>query len=160
MCPPAKVTFMINSMLLWWTLDSVPLPLVIKQKLVKEAMQWGDEHKCKVTSIKPNWQAIWTYNAITSLLLNDTFIGRTTDLEKTVNMNRLLIWLSVTTIADAFLHKSNVWARDHLSPLWRNTQKSGLHTREQPKHPPKVPEKPKFMRNLLSLCFIMHGLGM
>jgi len=57
MRPPATVMFMTNNMLLWWTLDSVPLPLVIKPKLVKEALQWKGERKCKVTSIKPNWQA-------------------------------------------------------------------------------------------------------
>jgi len=42
---------------------------------------------------------------MTLLLLNGTFIQRTNDLEKTANMNWLLISLSVTTIADAFWHK-------------------------------------------------------
>ena len=37
MCPPDTVIFMTSSMLLWWSLDSVPLPLVIKPKVVKEA---------------------------------------------------------------------------------------------------------------------------
>ena len=115
---PSCGMFMTNSMLLWWTLDSVPLPLVIKPKVVKEALQWSGEPQCKVTSIKPNWQANWTDNEITSLLLNDTFVRRTTDLEKTFNMNWLLISLSVTTISDAFLHKGNVWAHYYqLSPL-------------------------------------------
>jgi len=36
MCFPATVIFMTNSMLLWWTLDSEPLPLVIKPKVVTE----------------------------------------------------------------------------------------------------------------------------
>jgi len=54
MCPPATVIFMTNNMLLWWTLDSVPLPRVIKPKVVKEALQWGCERKCNVISIKPN----------------------------------------------------------------------------------------------------------
>jgi len=54
MRPPATVMFVTNSMLLWWTLDSVPLPLVIKSKVVKEALQWSGDRKCKVTSIKPN----------------------------------------------------------------------------------------------------------
>jgi len=31
--------FMTNSMLLWWTLDSVPLPLVIEAKVAKEDLQ-------------------------------------------------------------------------------------------------------------------------
>jgi len=93
-----------NRMLLWWTLDSVPLPVVIKRKVVTEALQWSGERKCKVTSIKQNWQVNWTYNAITLLVLNDTFVRRTTDLEKTANVNWLLISLSATTIADAFLH--------------------------------------------------------
>jgi len=53
MCIPAAVMFMTNSMLLWWTLDSVLLPLVIKPEVVKEALQWSGERKCKVTSIKP-----------------------------------------------------------------------------------------------------------
>jgi len=54
MCPQAKVMFIINSMLLWWTLDSVPLPVVTKPKVAKEALQWSGECKCKVTSIKLN----------------------------------------------------------------------------------------------------------
>jgi len=29
-----------NGMLLWQTLDSVPLPAVIKAKIVNEALQW------------------------------------------------------------------------------------------------------------------------
>jgi len=48
--------FMTNSPLLWWTLDSVPLPLVIKPRVVSKLCN-GDpsgERKCKVTSIKPN----------------------------------------------------------------------------------------------------------
>jgi len=48
-----------NSMLLWWTLDGVPLPLVIKPKVVnvKEALQWISERRTQVqvSSIKPNW---------------------------------------------------------------------------------------------------------
>jgi len=50
----ATVMFMTSSMLLWWTLDSVPLPLVIKPKVVKETLQWSGERKCKVTPVKPN----------------------------------------------------------------------------------------------------------
>jgi len=96
-------------------------PIVIKPKFVTETLQWSGERKCKVVSIKPNLQANWTCNAITSLLLNGAFVRRTTDLEKTVNINWLLIWLSVTTIADA--HKGNVWAHDQPSALWHNTQK-------------------------------------
>jgi len=50
---PATVMFMTNSMMLWWILASVPLPLdLIKPKVVKEAPQWSGERK--VTSIKPN----------------------------------------------------------------------------------------------------------
>jgi len=52
MCPPATVMLMSKSMLLWWKLDSVPLPLVIKPKVLKEALQWSGKFKCKVTSIK------------------------------------------------------------------------------------------------------------
>jgi len=48
------VMFMANSMLLRWTLDSVVLPIVIKSKVVKEALQWSGERKCKGTPVKPN----------------------------------------------------------------------------------------------------------
>jgi len=41
-------------------------------------------------------------------------------------MNLILIWLSVTTIADAFLHKCNVCTHDQLSALWRNARKTRL----------------------------------
>jgi len=51
---------MTNGMLLWWPLDNAPLPLLIKLKVVTEALQWCGERKCKVTSVKPNWQADWT----------------------------------------------------------------------------------------------------
>ena len=47
---------------------------------------YGDPNgdlKCKVTSVKSNWQRNWTYNAITSLFLNGTFVRRTNDMEKT-----------------------------------------------------------------------------
>jgi len=54
MCLPATVMFMANDMLLWWTLDNVPLPLLIKPKVVTEDLQWCGERKCKVTSVKPN----------------------------------------------------------------------------------------------------------
>ena len=101
-----------------------PLLLVIKPKVLKEALQWSGERKCKATSIKPNWQANWTYNAIISHLLNDTFLRKTTDLEKTVNINWLLIQLSVITIyRRRFLAKRQAWAYDQLSALWRNTGK-------------------------------------
>jgi len=47
MCPPATVMFMTNFMLLLQSLDSVPLPrLVLKPKVVKEALQWSGERKC------------------------------------------------------------------------------------------------------------------
>jgi len=58
--------FMTNSMLLWWTLDNVSLPLVIKPKVVMEALQWDGEWKYKVTSMNPNWKANWIWNAIPS----------------------------------------------------------------------------------------------
>jgi len=46
-------------MLLWWILDSVPLPLVIKPKILEEALQWRSERRAQVesyvvASIKPN----------------------------------------------------------------------------------------------------------
>ena len=61
--------------------------------------------RCKVTSIKPNWQANLTYNAITSLLLNGSFVRRITDLEKTAKINYLLFSLTVTISADTFLYQ-------------------------------------------------------
>ena len=93
-----------------------------------------------MTSIKPNWQGIWTYNAITSLLLNGSFVGRTTDLEKTAKMNwlRFLLWL--TSSADTFMHEGNVWAHDELSAVWRNTRKKIDFTREKPMQLPQAPQ--------------------
>ena len=41
--------FMTNK-LLWWTLDSVPLPLPIKPKILKEAKQWRSERRAQVES--------------------------------------------------------------------------------------------------------------
>jgi len=52
MCLQGTVMFMANSMLLRWTLDSVVLPIVIKHKVVMEALQWSGERKCQVTSVK------------------------------------------------------------------------------------------------------------
>jgi len=44
--------------MLWWTLDSVPIRIVIKLKILKEALQWRFERRAQVetyvvTSIKP-----------------------------------------------------------------------------------------------------------
>jgi len=50
---PSCGMVMTVSMLLWWTSDRVPLPLAIKPKVVKEALQWSGEPKCNVTSIEP-----------------------------------------------------------------------------------------------------------
>ena len=49
----------VTNMLLWWTLDSVALRLVIKLKILKEGLQWRFERRVQVesyvvTSIKPN----------------------------------------------------------------------------------------------------------
>ena len=158
MCLAATVMFTANSMLLWWTLDSVLLPLVIEPKAVKEALQWGGERKCKVTSIKPNWQTNWTYNAVTSLLLNDTFVRRTTDSEKTVKMNFLLMSLAVTTIADAFVHKGTVWAHDQLSALWRNTWKNRLHKRTSHASGQSSPKAQVYRTGVANLSLTMYPL--
>ena len=58
MCPLTTSMFMTN-MLLWWILDSVPLPLVIEPKILKEALQWRSERRAQVesyvvASTKPN----------------------------------------------------------------------------------------------------------
>jgi len=51
MCPPATHMFMMtNSMLLWWTRDSVPLPLAIKPKFAVEALLLGSERRAQVQS--------------------------------------------------------------------------------------------------------------
>jgi len=54
MCLLATVIFMVNSMLLWWTLNSVVSPIVIKPKIVTEALQWSGGRRWKVTPVKPN----------------------------------------------------------------------------------------------------------
>jgi len=48
-----------TNMLLWWIIDSVPLPRVVKPKILKEALEWSSERRAQVesyvvTSIKPN----------------------------------------------------------------------------------------------------------
>ena len=58
---PLTTTMFMTNMLLWWTLDSVPLRLVIKPKILKEDLQWRFERRAQVesfvvTSIKPNKQ--------------------------------------------------------------------------------------------------------
>jgi len=70
--------FMTNSisMLQWWTWDSAPLPSAMWHQSNRTDKRIGlvvklcngdpsGERKCNVTSIKPNWQANWTYIAIT-----------------------------------------------------------------------------------------------
>jgi len=39
MCSQATSMFMTNSLLLWWTLESVVLQIIIKPKVVQEALQ-------------------------------------------------------------------------------------------------------------------------
>jgi len=80
-----------NNMLLWWTLDSIPLSLVIKSKIVKEALQWRSEGRAQLQSYFNQAELTSEFNsvAITSLLLKGTFVRRTTDLEKNFNMNLL-----------------------------------------------------------------------
>ena len=99
-----------------WTVCCYPSQL--SRKLYRKLCH-GDssgKRKCEVTSTKPNWQANWTYNAITSLLLNGTFIVRMADMEKTSNKNWLPFSLSLTTSADTFLFKGNDSAPDQL--MW------------------------------------------
>jgi len=50
MCPLTTSMFMTNSLLLSWTLDSVPLPLIIKTETVKEALQWRSKLRAQVQS--------------------------------------------------------------------------------------------------------------
>ena len=126
----------------------MPLRLVIKRKVVKEALQWSGEHKCKVTSIKPNWQANWklTSELKTDKRTHSCWTALSFEEQLTwwkLHMNWLLSSLSVTTIVDAFLHKDNVCAHDQLIPFMTQYTKKADFTREQPIHPPKVLQKPK-----------------
>ena len=94
-----------QSVLVWWTLDRVLVPLVIKAKVIKMALQWRSEWGAQAQSYVNQTEltgANWDYNAITSVSLNDTFVRRTTVLEKTANINWLHFSLSVTRSADAF----------------------------------------------------------
>jgi len=50
MCLLVTSMLMTNSLLLWWTLDSVPLPFVIRAKVVNEALQWRSELRAQVQS--------------------------------------------------------------------------------------------------------------
>jgi len=91
-CIPRKVPLRKVWRTSLWSLDSVPLPvlLVIKPKIVQQSSKWRVQMLSYINHTdKPNWQANWTYNAITSLLLNGTFF-RKTDLDETANMNWLL----------------------------------------------------------------------
>jgi len=125
---------MTNSMLLWWTLDSVPLAVVNNPKFVKGAAQWRSMLRAQVPSCVNQNEANWTYSAITSLLLNGTFA------------QERLTWRNfyhqlVTFLAFAnhkrkrILTKGKVFALDQLSM-----------------HPPKFPQKPNFM------VILMDGL--
>ena len=148
MYPTATVMFMTNSMLLWWTSDSVPLPLIKKPTVVNETLQRSGERKCKVTSIKPNWQANWTYNAITAL-----------SLEQQLTWRKLLTW------TDCLSHfrcpqlqtRSGIKVKSGRTinyPLY-DAVHGKSRPQEQPIHPPKVPPKPKFtleFTHYASLC--------
>jgi len=51
--------------MLWWTLDSVSLRIVIKPKILKEALQWRFERRAQVesyvvTSIQTNKRIVPT----------------------------------------------------------------------------------------------------
>jgi len=50
MGPPRTSMFMTNIMLLWWTLDSLELSLVLKPNFVKETLQWRSEWQAQVQS--------------------------------------------------------------------------------------------------------------
>jgi len=105
---------------------------------------------CHVTSLRPciripPWRPSRTtsgtlttvWEPLHSLLLDGTFMRRTTDLEKNCTWTDCFISLSVTTIADTFLHKCNVWAHDQLPALWRNTRKK--HTSQATFHSSQNP---------------------
>ena len=143
MCPPATSMFMTNIMLLWWKLDSVPLPLVSRKRLCS-----GDpsrERKCKVTSIKPKWQIELNLQCSYITLLERLFRSKRNWLRENRwhVMNRLHFSLSVNTSADMFLDKV-LSGGTLLSALWQNIRREPDFTRGQPMHPPRVPQRPNF----------------
>jgi len=75
-----------HSLLLWWTLDSVSLPVIIKPKAVKEALQWRSKLRVQVQSHVNQSEITSEFNLQCnySLVLNGTFVRRTGNLEKTV----------------------------------------------------------------------------
>ena len=124
MCPLITPMFMTIRILQWWTL--------IKPKVVKEARQRRPELRTQVQSYVNQTELTSKLNLqYSSPLLHGSFIQRTTDLEKTANMNWFYS-LSLTTSADTFLYKGNVWAHDKLSPSWRNTWKKQTSQESNP----------------------------
>jgi len=55
-------------------------------------------------------------------LLKGSFVLRTTDFEKTANMDILLFSFSLTTGADAFLYEGNVGAHDPIRFMTKYTK--------------------------------------
>ena len=119
----------------------LPLPHVLAESCKGSSQLCnGDpigECKCKVTSIKPNWQA--KRIELTMQLLHSYWTPLS--FEEQLTWRKLLTWtnqwlltaLSVTTSSDAFLHKGNICAHDQLSALWRNTRKNRLFSRKKQK---------------------------
>ena len=136
-----------HSLLLWWTLDSVSLPVIIKPKAVKEALQWRSKLRVQVQSHVNQSEITSEFNLQCnySLVLNGTFVRRTGNLEKTVTWTEIHFSLSVTTHADAFLCKGNIWGHDQLSTLWHNTRKKHTSQESNTYISPKFPQKPKFI---------------
>jgi len=114
MCLVVTSMLIWQSTLLWWIIDSVSLPLVIKAKVVKEAFPMEicaarqEQSYVNQTELTSEFNLQCNYSK--SLSLNDTFVRRTTDLEKTANMIWLSFSLSLTTSADTFLY-GNAGAR-------------------------------------------------
>jgi len=70
MCPLTIRPMFVTNILLWWTLDSVPLPTVIKPKVVKKDLQWRCERRAQVesyvvTSVKPKSELDLQCNILT-----------------------------------------------------------------------------------------------
>jgi len=63
----------------------------------------------------------------------------------------LLISHSVTTIADAFLHKGKVWGDDQLSALRRNTREKQTSQEKSKCIRLKFPQSPSLQQNLLTM---------
>jgi len=120
----------INSVLLWWTSGSVS-PCQHHSQMSRKLYN-GDrsgECKCKVASIKPNWQANWTCKAVTSFLLKRHFRSKSNWLGENCQ-HELITFITCGNYKRRRVF-GRVWMHDQLSALWRNTWKELDFTRKE-----------------------------